>query len=419
MSAFSQSPTPGAGREAANNQLMQLYYDTLASDPLGAQAILQYIQSGWMSPVPQALAPRVSAITGQAVGSGTGDGSGPTSDYGRTPPGGAQGGFQDTRANIAAQGGTPLPDPPSGLPGMGLGLAYGAYGGTGAQSQASPLGGAASGTGYGYEGPPPGNPFAAVMDEFGRPAGQNYVNTVAGDQAAVAAQRGRGGNAPPPAPVSAGTNPAGGSTAVNPLFPGAAGGGSAVQDAGYQAAMGGDQNALDLVLGKLLSNFGVDVTRPGLFTGSLVKTVAPYLETFLRYYGLNGEGAPALDQAKSAADKFGGMLGSAGTFGQIQDSAKGLLGTAGDLLGNARGALAQPLNQQGMISDILGMLTAGDNGIRQQSLQGQLLGQNYDYGQEQLAGSSGGYMDFLRKQAQTGKLPGGDLLAQILAGAGR
>lgn len=419
-------------REAINQRLHELWMQT--ADP----TILQYIQSGWTTPVSPAVQQQVGLIVGHPVPS-TGPPAGPPAQQPQPGPAPAASSYQATRVpssagtSIDAPQSVALPDPSGGLP-LGLGLAGGAASAR-LNSEPTPGFGGPNGvnvqTGYGYEGPPTnigqglGGLFAGDPGLTNGPyASPPKINIAQGNGpgGAVSQAINNAQNRVQQA-VSAGRNPASGGSTVNPLFPGAsaAGGGSAVQDAGYQAAMGGDQNALDLVLGKLLSNYGVDVTRPGLFTGSLVKSVAPYLETFLRYYGLNGAGEPARDRARAAAEEFGGMLGSGGTFGQIQNAARNTLGGVGDLLGNARGALADPMNQQGIVKDLLGMLTAGNNAISQQSDLGQLLGANYDYGQEQLGGATGGYMDFLRRQAGTGRLPGGDLLAQILGGttAGR
>lgn len=416
------SAAPPPQNQAANNELLRLWMQT------GDASVFAYIQSGWTTPVSLAVQPQVqqiirrysnpSAIVPVATAQ-TSPVAGNIGAINQTPPANLPTGAGVLPAampppNPAPSGyqQSPTPgnvDPNAALPGVfGAGQKPGAVAASFFNSGNTPP--------AAYSPPSPG-PGANGQGVGG------ITPTVPGDLPRLAATGTRTTIAqtnpyktnPPPIPVSAGTNPAAGGTTVNPPAPN-----SAVAQQGYANAMGGDQNALDLVLGKLLGNYGIDVTRPGLFTGDLVQTVAPYLKTFLRYFGLDNGGQPALDKAKAAADQFGAMLGGGGTFGQIQKYGQGLLPAAQGLLGSARGALASPTAQQGMINDLMGLLTAGNNQISQQANQGQLLGANYDYGQQQLAGGQGGYIDFLKQQAAQGKMPGGDLLAQIIgATAGR
>jgi hypothetical protein len=406
-------PRGAAGESRQNAQLHALANQWDKQNPQVAAAIRQYIDSNWKTPVPPQVQQAVALITGQPPAVAPAYQQSPVpgnvgaslpSIFGYTPPPSGPDIWPDQPPGAGANNpgrrpfdtsasvGTPFPGKDTG------------QGGTqGGFSSVAPAQGATN--------------FSGVVDEFGHPAGQNYANTVATDQAAVAAQRAKATSGVAAAGKQGGQAVSGFiPTAGNPLTNVTALPGSVLQDNPYQQAMGGDQNALDAILTNILGKYGIDVGRPGMFTPGLVKAIAPYLKTFMEYAGLGDGGKPVVDDARAIADQFGGMLGSAGTFGQIQGAARGMLPTMQGLLQNAQGTLAQTGNQYGMLNDILGMMTAGANPIQQQYQQG-LLGKSLsDYGQSQLNGPTANYADWMRQNVQ--KIPGADLLAQII-GASR
>jgi hypothetical protein len=412
-------PMPGAqqGNTVVNQRLSDLATSLYATDPVAAQAIMAYIQSGWTTPVPVSVQAQVSQIVGRPVPAAppaNGPEGGVTENFGTPPaptPGTAgPGSFAAspgapsyaTAPPTLPSGGTPVPDP-----GFDLTSFWG--GGNPPAAQGGP------------QATPGGNPFAGVVDEFGHPAGENYGNTVATNQAknavanaannAVAAgtknaqQQSQAGTTTVPSKttVAAGSSPAGGAGTVDPN--------SAVGQGGYAAAMGGDQTALNAVLGTVLKQLGVDVTRPGLYTGSLVDEIQPYLQTYLRYFGLDN-GKPALDRAREAAGSFGNMLGSAGTFGQLQDYGRSLVGKTGMLDDLFNRDSTTPQRQMGMANDLLGLLSAGNNQVLQSSDRAEMLAGQQRYAQQALDQPGLKYNDYLKSQPQAAL----GLLAQLLGG---
>lgn len=195
---------------------------------------------------------------------------------------------------------------------------------------------------------------------------------------------------------------------MNPVDPN-----SYVGQAGYRAAMEGDQTMQNAVLGKLLGNLGVDVTRPGFYTDDIVSTIMPYMQTFLRYFGLDN-GMPALDRAREAANQFGSMLGSAGTFGQLQKYGQSLVPGVQNFM-QASGI--KPSQQMGIASDLLGLLTAGNNAISQAADRGNLMAGQQRAAQAGLEDPNLNYLDFIRQQTANAPVPGAyGALLQMLAG---
>jgi hypothetical protein len=407
-------PRGAAGESRQNAQLHALANQWDRQNPQVAAAIRQYIDSNWKTPVPPQVQQAVALITGQPpavapayqqspvpgnVGASLPPASGPDI-WPDQPPGAGTNSPGQRPFDTSASVGTPFPGKDTGQGGAQGGF-FSAPAGQGATN------------------------FSGVVDEFGRPAGQNYANTVATDQAAVAGQRAaaaqsgaqRGGNAvsgfvPDPnnplavAPGSKTTTPTGAFGAIDPT--------SAIGQQGYTQAQAGDPTALSAVLASVLGKFGIDVNRGGIFTPGLVSSLAPYLKTVMEYGGLANGGKPVIPS--QLADQFGGMVGGANTFGQIQDFARNLLPTAQGLLGAPAGALADSGNQVGMVNDLLGMLTAGANPLYQQYQQGINKKTLSDYVQSQLGGPTQNYIDWMRNNAA--RTPGSDLLAQII-GASR
>lgn len=424
-----------------NAQLEALAQQWEKRDPLVAASIRQYITSGWTTPVPREVQASISALVGRQV---------PTFDVprgangqplfnippqGAAPPASGYGAGPQITGSVqgASALGTSLPSIFGYTPPAGNGVWPDQPPGAGAnnpgqqpydrsgQTTSAPVGGVFPGKDTGQGG---GDPFGGVVDEFGRPAGQNYANTVATDQAVLSGQRaaaaaGQAGGTRPGGGTSVnppGFTPAPGNPTTNPAVPGATGPfgsidpTSAIAQQGYAQAQAGDATALSAVLTQLLGKFGIDVNRGGIFTPGLVSAVAPYLKTVMEYGGLANGGKPVIPS--QLADQFGAMLGGANTFGKIQDFAKGLLPAAQGLLSAPAGALADTSNQVGMVNDLLGMLTAGANPIYQQYQQGVAKKGLSDYVQSQLGGPTQNYIDWMRQNAA--KIPGSDLLAQII-----
>lgn len=441
---------------SVNRQLMQLYQSWYNRDPGVAQSILRYITSGWTTPIDPRAQQAVSLLVGRQVPTTGAPGGGvfniPATGANNGQPlyppgGGGQGENTPLPANAplppgAASGPVPLSVLFANSPGApayatpGAGVWPGQPPGAGQNNPASlpdprslPLGlfgGLTQGPGganvFGpnppasYNPPPTGPTGASSQGSETAPPGVSLLGGLSrGLQNASArvqqAASGNQGGTPVVAPFA----PSSGNPLTTPAtFPGTVNPSSAIGQQGYTQAQAGDQTALNAVLTKILGTFGIDVARPGIFTPGLVQSIAPYLKTVMEYYGLQNGGSPVLPS--DAAAKFSSMIGGPNTFGQIQDFARGLLPQAQTLLGNASGALAGTANQQGMINDLLGMLTAGTNPIQQQYQQG-ILGKSLsDYTTSQLGGPTQNYADFLRQNVA--KMPGADLLAQIIGSSG-
>lgn len=434
----SQMPAPNTTGRAAldspqatqiNQALWQLWLST------GDPTIFEYIQSGWTTPVSPAVQQQVSQIVGRQVpttqgGIGAQTSVDPaylnppvpgqqTSSAPATPPGqGATGGARDNQAGAAGYNDSPL-GPPGATP-AGLGEQL-----TGTPPSAVPANGGPAttpaGLGEQLTNPGPGNPPATPYQQ----GNEDFWNRLLANPPSSTPPTGPGNTSKPPittppgqqvgpggvgettpsTPTSSGSNPGGGP--VNPLDPN-----SAVGQGGYLSAMQGDQTAQNAVMGKLLGNLGVDVTRPGLYTSDVVSTLMPYLTTFLRYFGLDN-GKPAFDRAREAANQFGGMIGSAGTFGQLQDYGQSLVPGVQRFM-QARGI--QPSQQMGIASDLLGLLTAGNNAISQAGDRGNLMAGQQLFAQQALDQPGLNYLDFINQQQ--GQDPSGTYgaLLRMLAG---
>jgi len=415
------APQAGPARDQLNKLLAQLWQQT------GDQSILDYINSGWTTPVSPTVQARVSQIVGRQVPTTLG---GPSPQYGPpvpTPYGPAI--PAQYGPSVPPAGNQTWPDQPAVPPP--------APGGGGTVGQ-GPMWAAYSNSAAGLLPPKGGQVTNAtpVGGFFNPPGGQQGPGTVGnettpgsvglGGASAAAIQQGtRAGAAAVDtaskqggAPVVAPFVPTPGSPTTNPAVPGATGAfgsvdpTSAIAQQGYAQAQAGDPTALSAVLTQLLGKFGIDVNRGGIFTPGLVSSIAPYLKTVMEYAGLANGGKPVIPS--QIADQFGGMLGGANTFGQIQGFARNLLPAAQGLLSAPAGALADTSNQAGMVNDLLGMLTAGANPIYQQFQQGVSKKTLSDYVQSQLGGPTQNYIDWLRQNAA--KTPGSDLLAQIIGG---
>jgi hypothetical protein len=411
-------PGRGGNQDQINQALYQLWMQT--SDP----TVLEYITSGWTTPVSPAVQQAVSRIVGRQVPAG-----------GVPAPGiGAQTAVAPAYLNppspgqASQQAAGPQPAGPNPAPGGGI-SEQGSQGFFSSPPPAAGMGAVGLGlNGPGYNDTPlPAMPNPGLGDRFA--ANENYMQQFFSNQQAAPggaggaiAQAIKGAQDRTAAAVQSAATPAGGTTvsaptpfapnSQNPLIDPAAG--SAVGQAGYGAALAEDPGAQAAVLAKIMGDLGVNLARPGLYTGNLVKAIQPYFQTFLRYYGLT-DNQPTADRAQAITEQFRGMLGSQGTFGQIQQSARDMLGGLPGVLGR----INNPARQMSITDDILGMLTAGNNDIAQEAAQ-------QDNRRQQLlfriagldpANANQQWPDFLRQQAATGQLPGGDLLAQILGGA--
>jgi hypothetical protein len=389
------APNPQQATNDANNELFRLYIQT------GDLSIYDYIQHGWTTPVSVAAQPRVQAIVRRY---GNPAAVVPVISAGQSPIPGAPGAPPD-QSPLAT-----LPAGPAATPPPASSVWPDQPPGAGANNPAQggaplPVGG--KGGGFFNSPAPAGGGYNPPPNQQG-PGGYNNETTPG--------PIGLGG--PPslaapvfsPAPGNPTTNPAGGATgvfgAIDPT--------SAIGQQGYTQAQAGDPTALSAVLTSILGKFGIDVNRGGIFTPGLVSSLAPYLKTVMEYGGLANGGKPVIPS--QLADQFGGMIGGANTFGQIQDFAKGLLPALGGMLSAPAGALADSGNQAGVVNDILGMLTAGANPLYQQYQQGVNKKTLSDYVQSQLGGPTQNYIDWMRNNAT--KTPGSDLLAQII-GASR
>jgi hypothetical protein len=430
MVAPQPAPQAGPTRDKLNMLLAQLWQQT------GDQSILDYINSGWTTPVSPKVQPQVSRIVGRQVPAIGQVPAGPVApqngpavppQYGPQPPAGPQ--AVAGPPSLAQSSNQVWPDPPPQATGTG-------YQG-GAQAvpdpNAFPVGGkggsffnAPAPAGGGYN-PPANQQGSGGYNNETTPASVGLMPGAFAAAATNAAQRGNaavaqtGGSRPgggstvnPPAPFTA--------TGQNPLTTPLAGPVGSIDpnstpgEIGYTAAQGGDQNALDAILASMLQKYGIDVTHPGLYTANIVKTLAPYLNTFMKYAGLS-DMQPTAGRLRGLADQFAGMIGSADTMGQIRGFAQQALPGLQGMLANPAGPLAQPANQQGILNDFLGMLTAGANPIQQSYQQGLLNNANLGYQIDQTVnGKQGDFLTYLRNNAA--KTPGSDLLAQII-GASR
>jgi hypothetical protein len=418
------APNPQQATNDANSELFRLYLQT------GDLSIYNYIQHGWTTPVSAAVQPRVQAIIRRYSNPAA---VVPVVSPGQSPIPGAPGAPPDQSPLATLPTGpaaTPLPASsvwPDQPPGAGANnpapnaLPIGGKGGSFFNSPA-PAGG-----GYNSPSRPPGptgdygNEITPGSIGLGGPPSPTVA---AGQRAGAAATQAGGARPGGGSTVSAsgpGFSPAGGNPLTNPAGGGGATGAfgaidptSAIGQQGYTQAQAGDPTALSAVLTSILGKFGIDVNRGGIFTPGLVSSLAPYLKTVMEYGGLANGGKPVIPS--QLADQFGGMVGGANTFGQIQDFARNLLPTAQGLLGAPAGALADSGNQIGMVNDLLGMLTAGANPLYQQYQQGVNKKTLSDYVQSQLGGPTQNYIDWMR--ANAAKTPGSDLLAQII-GASR
>lgn len=390
---MSAPPRPGPP-DQRNDQLMQLYYELLTSDPGAADSVLKYIQSGWTTPVATAAQERVSQIVGRPVPT-TGQPSvtpappPPQGPLGSTLPPANAGATATIGSTVFPQRQSPvpgnvgadqsLPDPFAAPPPI--------------RPVSTPPGPAGSGSG----GPLPAGPGPSLpVNDPQNP--YNPGNTVAPPSTTLLAPV---ATTAPPA-----TTPPGGAP-VNPLDPN-----SAVGQGGYAAAMRGDKSALNAVLGKLLGGLGVDVTHPGWYTADIVDQVQPYLETFLRYYGLDN-GAPAFDRAREAAGNFGNLIGGAGTFGKLQEYGRSLVPGINDFLSSG----VDPSRQAGVVNDLAMLLGAGQNQIRQAATQQRLGASTLRSQMVGLDNPNQNYLDFLRQDAQANPQGGyGDLLRVLLGG---
>ena len=382
-----------------NQRLWQLWLET------GDPTIFEYIQSGWTTPVSPVVQQAVSQIVGRQVPS--------------TQPGlGGQPTPAPEEENLNLPGvrsAGPAPATPGASPGPGPSAGLGEQL-TGTPPSAVPAGGGPATTPAGLGEQPtnsgPGNPAATPYQQ----GNEDFWNRLLANPPPASGGQitppGRGlgdipGDRTETTPAAGGGNPGGGP--VNPLDPN-----SAVGQGGYLSAMQGDQTAQNAVLGKLLGNLGVDVTRPGLYTSDVVSTLMPYLTTFLRYYGLDN-GKITLDHAREAANQFGSMIGSAGTFQQLQDYGQSLVPGVQDFM-RARGI--QPSQQMGIASDLLGLLTAGNNAISQAADRGNLMAGQQLFAQQALDNQSMNYLDFIN--SQQGQDPTGTYgaLLRLLAGGG-
>lgn len=376
-----QAPAPQGANptrdKATEQRLLQLWMET--QDP----TIWEYIQSG--APVSAAVADRVRAIVGGDVPVTNVPAAGAPQDLGAPDAG--------TGNQMAVGGGMP------GINNIGLGQGARAMGdllaGAGAPptDPTIPASGQAAGS--------PVTPSVTLPSDPGREDPRTAATPAPGAGLPVTP------SAPPvnTSPVSTAT-PAPGPppTTGGPV---SAQNGGIVKDIGYQKAMGGDQGELDTVLSKILGELGVDVTRPGMYTGDIVDAIQPYLTTFMRYFGLN-DGKPAFDRAREAADQFKGIIASPGSYGQIQQYGQGVLNNAGGFL-NSRGVDSR--KQMGMLNDIMGMLTAGNNSIDQTVARNTLLAGQSDYRVKALDDPGLQYMQWLKQNAKGN--PGYDALSQL------
>lgn len=411
-------PMPGGqqGSVAINQRLSDLATSLYATDPAAAQAIMAYIQSGWQTPVPAQVQAQVSQIVGRDVPlapPANGPAGGVTENFG-TPPAPAPvpdpgqqrtglpqpatygtagpGGFAASPGAPAyasspttlPSGGTPVPDPGFDLTAF--------WGGGNQQQQTAPVGSPFPGKDVGQGGAAGGAVEAAERAAAGvRNAGQQ-------SQAGTT-------TVPAKTTVAAGGNPAGGAGAVDPN--------SYVGQGGYAAALGGDQTALNAVLGTVLKSLGVDVTRPGLYTGSIVDNIQPYLQTYMRYFGLGPGGVDRpLDHAREAADQFRQMLAAPDTFGQIAGFGRGLIGGDKGIDALFNRDSKTPQQQMGMANDLLGLLSAGQNEVLQSANRQDMLAGQQRYAQQALEQPGLKYNDYLRQQPQAAL----GLLAQLLGG---
>jgi hypothetical protein len=415
-----KQPTNGGinARDYVNQKLAELWQQT------GDRTIIDYINSGWTTPVSPAVQQRVQAIV---LRYGGGQQPVAVTPQGRQSP---------VPGNVDAP--QPVPDAP--LPASSIWPDQPPQAtGTGYQNSAPPPGAQAvpdpnvlpvgdKGGGF-FSGPPPNQQGPGGYTNETTPGaiglgGPAAPGVVAGQRAGAAATQAGGARPTGGSTVSAGGpgfSPAGGNPLTNPAGGGGATGAfgaidptSAIGQQGYTQAQAGDPTALSAVLASVLGKFGIDVNRGGIFTPGLVSSLAPYLKTVMEYGGLANGGKPVIPS--QLADQFGGMVGGANTFGQIQDFARNLLPTAQGLLGAPAGALADSGNQVGMVNDLLGMLTAGANPLYQQYQQGINKKTLSDYVQSQLGGPTQNYIDWMRNNAA--RTPGSDLLAQII-GASR
>jgi hypothetical protein len=411
-------PRGAAGESRQNTQLHALANQWDKQNPQVAAAIRQYIDSNWKTPVPPQVQQAVALITGQPPAVAPAYQQSPVpgnvgaslpAAFGYTPPAGASQVWPD-QPSLPAPTPQAIPDP-NALPVGGKGGSF--------FNAPAPAGG-------NYNPPAnqqgPGgytNETTPGSIGLGGPPSPAAVANAAqrGNAAATQAGGARPGGG---STVSAGGpfSPTGGNPLTTPLADpvGSIDPNSTPGEAGYTAAQGGDQNALDAILASMLQKYGIDVRHPGLYTAGIVKTLAPYLNTFMKYAGLS-DMQPTSGRLRGLADQFGNMIGGADTMGQIRGFAQQALPGLQGMLANPAGPLAQPANQQGILNDFLGMLTAGANPIQQGYQQGLLNNANLGYQIDQTVnGKQGDFLTYLRNNAA--RTPGSDLLAQII-GASR